>query len=60
LGLASYEYKLEGTVLMSFPKFVTLPLAGCGGLGQQVPDNSTFAFAGGSSEPFVVQVSGFE
>jgi hypothetical protein len=48
---------------MSFPKFVTLallPLAGCGGLGQQVPDNSTFAFAGGSSEPFVVQVSGFE
>ena len=48
---------------MKFPKFMTLvllPLAGCGWLGQSEPYNGTIAFDGGSTEPFVVQVSNNE
>jgi len=31
-----------------------------GGLGQPAPDKGTITFDGGLTEPFVVQVSGFE
>jgi hypothetical protein len=39
---------------------VLLPLASCGWLGQPASYNGTLAFDGGSTEPFVVQVSNNE